>query len=69
MFRHTYATKLLRSGLKAETVQKLLGHASVSTTIDTYSKARELHQAGEKPQVARSTWRHSGVSGQCATAA
>ena len=24
-------------GVKAEVVQKLLGHASVSTTIDTYS--------------------------------
>ena len=35
--RHTYATDLLRRGTPAEMVQKLLGHASVSTTIDTYS--------------------------------
>jgi site-specific recombinase XerD len=35
MFRHTYATRLLRCGVKAEVVQKLLGHASVTTTIDT----------------------------------
>jgi integrase/recombinase XerD len=35
--RHTYATDLLRRGLPAEMVQKLLGHASVSTTIDTYA--------------------------------
>jgi integrase/recombinase XerD len=35
-FRHTYATGLLRRGVPAEVVQKLLGHASVTTTTDTY---------------------------------
>jgi site-specific recombinase XerD len=37
MFRHTYATGLLRRGVPAEVVQKLLGHASVTTTTSTYS--------------------------------
>jgi len=35
--RHTYATELLRRGVAVEIVQRLLGHASVSTTVDTYS--------------------------------
>lgn len=51
-FRHTYATELLRSGVSAEVVRVLLGHASVSTTIGTYAHLtvddarRALVQAG-----------------------
>jgi integrase/recombinase XerD len=37
LFRHSYATALLRRGIAAEIVQHLLGHASVSTTVDTYA--------------------------------
>ncbi len=36
LFRHTYATWLLRNGAGMESVKELLGHASVATTIDTY---------------------------------
>ena len=36
LFRHTYATWLLRSGAGMESVKELLGHASIATTIDTY---------------------------------
>jgi integrase/recombinase XerD len=54
-FRHSYATGLLRRGVRAEIVQHLLGHASISTTIDTYSHLgiedarRELVAAGVLP--------------------
>ena len=34
--RHTYATELLRRGTPIETVSKLLGHASIATTLDAY---------------------------------
>jgi integrase/recombinase XerD len=34
--RHTYATWLLRKGAGMESVKELLGHASITTTIDTY---------------------------------
>ena len=36
-FRHSYATDLLRRGVAVEVVRHLLGHASISTTVDTYS--------------------------------
>jgi integrase len=36
LFRHTYATWLLRRGAGIESVKELLGHASVTTTVDTY---------------------------------
>jgi len=34
--RHTYATLALRSGVPVEVVSKVLGHASVSITLDVY---------------------------------
>ncbi|QIS23370.1 site-specific integrase [Nocardia terpenica] len=37
MFRHSYATGLLRRGVSPEIVAKLLGHSSISVTVDTYS--------------------------------
>lgn len=37
MLRHTYATDLLRSGVDVSIVAKLLGHRSVTTTMDIYS--------------------------------
>jgi site-specific recombinase XerD len=35
-FRHTAATRMLRDGVPIEVVSMLLGHASVSTTMDIY---------------------------------
>ena len=33
---HTYATRCIESGLQPKTLQKLLGHASIKTTMDRY---------------------------------
>jgi site-specific recombinase XerD len=35
-FRHTYATRMLRAGTPVEVVSTLLGHASVTTTLNIY---------------------------------
>jgi integrase/recombinase XerD len=36
-FRHTYATRMLRENVPIEVVSKLLGHASLTTTVNTYA--------------------------------
>ena len=35
--RHTYATMAVQSGVKPEILQKILGHADYSTTVDVYT--------------------------------
>jgi site-specific recombinase XerD len=37
MLRHTYATEKIRAGVPLAVVQKQLGHASIATTIQTYT--------------------------------
>jgi len=52
--RHGAATLALAAGADLKVVQDMLGHSSIVLTADTYTNPRELHQAGEKPQVSRS---------------
>jgi integrase len=46
-FRASYATRLLRAGLDIVSVQKLLGHADVATTMRYLSTASNAYVAGK----------------------
>ena len=50
MLRHTHATALLRDGWDCTYIQKRLGHASVQTTLNTYTHLNneDLKQAFKK---------------------
>lgn len=61
-FRGIFITDAVMSGLPPHIAQVIAGHKDINTTMG-YKKARELHQAGEKPQVARSERCLAGVPG------
>ncbi len=57
-FRHTFATWKLQAGVSESKVQALLGHRSISITVDIYghlaaSDLREEIGRGPRPQVSR----------------
>lgn len=54
--RHTYATRAIESGLQPKVLQKLLGHASIKTTMDRY-----VHVTAESLDYAIKQFQQSGV--------
>lgn len=53
MLRHTYATELHEQGTEISIIQKLLGHAQIQTTIQTYIHPSEetIRKEWEKTQL------------------
>ncbi len=50
--RTTFVSVMSVSGVAVEEIARLAGHASSRTTETIYRNSRELHQTGEKSQVA-----------------
>lgn len=49
--RHTYATRLLKAGVGMASVSRLLGHASIRTTVDEYGHLSVEDLAAELERV------------------
>ena len=54
--RHTYATRAIESGMQPKVLQKLLGHASIKTTMDRY-----VHVTTDSLDQAVRQFQQSGV--------
>ena len=54
--RHTYATRVIESGMQPKVLQKLLGHASIKTTMDRY-----VHVTAESLDYAIKQFQQNGV--------
>ncbi|MCX4405913.1 MULTISPECIES: site-specific integrase [unclassified Streptomyces] len=53
-YRHTYAQRHADAGVAPDALQSLMDHRQLTTTQQYYRNPQELHQTGEKLQVARS---------------
>ena len=52
-FRHAFATRQLHAGVSVAVVSKLLGHGSISTTLNTYAHVLTEHMEEFERQRAR----------------
>ena len=41
IFRHTYTTDLYYAGMDIKTIQSILGHKNIQTTLNTYTHERK----------------------------
>ena len=53
MFRHTFATRQLQAGVPVTVVSKILGHGSISTTLNIYAHVLAEHMEQFERQRAR----------------
>lgn len=50
-FRHTFATRCFECNIKPKIIQKYLGHATLSMTMDLYTHVLEEHQSNEMEKL------------------
>ena len=50
--RHTFATRCIESGVRIEVLQKILGHANIQITVNTYGKIYDYYTQKELSKYA-----------------
>jgi len=60
--RHTYATRAIEYGVQPKVLQKLLGHASIKTTMDRYVHVTDESLADAVQKFASATTCENGVA-------
>ena len=55
-FRHTFATRCLENGMNIKTLQRILGHADIRTTMNTY-----CHVTDDELYSAMSAFEQKGI--------
>ncbi len=60
--RHTYATRAIESGMQPKVLQKLLGHASIKTTMDRYVHVTDTSLQNAVLQFERNQSIQNGVN-------
>ena len=50
-FRHTFATRSIEQGIQPKTLQTILGHTDLSTTMDTYAHVLPDTKAAEMQKL------------------
>ena len=51
MLRHTFATRCIEAGVDLQVLQKLMGHANIETTINTYGDIYNYYKQKETQKV------------------
>ena len=57
LFRHTFATRCIESGIQPKTLQKYLGHATLQMTMDLYVHTTDEHKHEKMKKLEDSTER------------